>query len=409
MAVEVVMPKLGMAMKEGTVSIWNKGVGDPVEKGEPIASVSSEKIEIDVEAPAEGTVLKITVPEGEGVPPGTVICYIGNQGEEVAAGLAVEEVRKPEVQAEDPGNEKTEPISRMNRTRVKISPVARKMAEAANLDVETIKGTGPGGRISKEDVEEAIKNAATTQADPKKEASETPSKPLQELIEQVPVSGIRKVIAGRMYESLQKTAQLTINIKVDVTDLLALQKQIAQTVQNRYEQKLTVTDFIARAVVLSLQKHGQMNSAYIDDKIHLFKSVHLGMAVALEKGLVVPVIRDAESLSLIDLSRNIKTVAQKARQTQLTHEEMQGSTFTISNLGAYGIEHFTPVLNPPETGILGVGAVYDAPTYIGEKLERRSILPLSLTFDHRVLDGAPAAAFLQTIKQFLEEPITMLL
>ncbi|PLS04813.1 dihydrolipoamide acetyltransferase family protein [Neobacillus cucumis] len=410
MAVEVVMPKLGMAMKEGTVSIWNKGVGDPVEKGEPIASVSSEKIEIDVESPAEGTVLKIAVPEGEGVPPGTVICYIGLPGEEVAAALAVEEDQKPEVENATSVNEQTEPITsvRTARNRVKISPVARKIAEAANLTIENIKGTGPGGRITKEDVEAAIKNSASPQAEEKKETFETHVKPLEET-QQIPVSGIRKVIARRMYDSLQKTAQLTINMKADVTDLMALQKQIAQTVQNHYDQKLTVTDFIARAVVLSLQKHGEMNSAYLDDKIHLFKSVHLGMAVALEKGLVVPVIRDADKCSLIDLSRNIKTIAQKARQAQLNLEEMQGSTFTISNLGSYGVEHFTPVLNPPETGILGVGAVYDTPTYIGENLERRSILPLSLTFDHRVLDGAPAAAFLQTVKQYLEEPITMLL
>lgn len=410
MAVEVVMPKLGMAMKEGTVSIWNKGVGDPVEKGEPIASVSSEKIEIDVESPSEGTVLKIAVPEGEGVAPGTVICYIGIPGEEVAAALAIEETQNSEGEKVAPVNGKTEPISsgKIVRDRVKISPVARKMAEAANVEIENIKGTGPGGRITKEDVEEAIKNSSKPLAEPKKVTSETPVNSLGDT-EQIPVTGIRKVIAGRMYDSLQKTAQLTINMKVDVTELLSLQKQIAQTVQNRYDNKLTVTDYIARAVVLSLQKHGQMNSAYIEDKIHFFKNVHLGMAVALEKGLVVPVIRDAESLSLIDLSRSIKILAQKARQAQLTHEEMQGSTFTISSLGSYGVEHFTPVLNPPETGILGVGAIYDMPTYIGEKVERRSILPLSLTFDHRVLDGAPAAAFLQNVKQYLEEPITMLL
>jgi pyruvate dehydrogenase E2 component (dihydrolipoamide acetyltransferase) len=410
MAVEVVMPKLGMAMKEGTVSIWNKGVGDPVQKGEPIASVSSEKIEIDVESPEEGTVLKITVPEGEGVPPGTVICYIGNPGEEIAAGLAIEEVQKPMVENEVPANEKMETLlsAKSRRERVKISPVARKMAEAANLDIEKIKGTGPGGRITKEDVQEALKNSIGPHAEQKKEIEETPVRPLEET-QQILVSGIRKVIAGRMYDSLQKTAQLTINMKADVTDLIALQKQTADTVQNRYDNKLTVTDFIARAVVLSLQKHQQMNSAYIEDKIHMFKHVHLGMAVALEKGLVVPVIRNAERCSLLDLSRSIKTLAQKARQGQLSNEEMQGSTFTISNLGAYGVEHFTPILNPPETGILGVGAVVDTPTFIDEKLERRSILPLSLTFDHRVLDGAPAAAFLQTVKQYLEEPITMLL
>jgi pyruvate dehydrogenase E2 component (dihydrolipoamide acetyltransferase) len=151
-----------------------------------------------------------------------------------------------------------------------------------------------------------------------------------------------------------------------------------------------------------------MNSAYIENKIHLYKQVHLGMAVALERGLVVPVIRNADRSTLIDLSRSIKTLAKKAREGQLSQDEMQGSTFTISNLGAYGVDHFTPVLNPPEAGILGVGAVYDTPVFIGENIEKRSILPLSLTFDHRVLDGAPAAAFLQTVKKFLENPITML-
>lgn len=415
MAVEVVMPKLGMAMKEGTVSVWNKGVGDSVGKGEPIASVNSEKIEIEVESPAEGTLLKIAVLEGEGVPPGAVICYIGNPDEEVGTGQAAVPVQKAEVENKTSINEKVQPVqlAKTAGERVKISPVARKMAEAGNLDMEKIQGTGPGGRITKEDVQEALKYQLEVQAEQQKDTSnELKSKPLEETqtqTQQVPLSGIRKVIAARMYDSLQKTAQLTINMKVDVTDLMALQKQTAETVQKNYGNKLTVTDFIARSVILSLKQHQQMNGALIDDKIHLFKPVHLGMAVALERGLVVPVIRNADTSSLIDLSRSIKELAQKARQGQLSNEDIQDSTFTISNLGAYGVEHFTPILNPPETGILGVGAVYDTPVYVSEKIERRSILPLSLTFDHRVMDGAPAAAFLQTVKQFLEAPITMLL
>jgi pyruvate dehydrogenase E2 component (dihydrolipoamide acetyltransferase) len=408
LAVEVVMPKLGMAMKEGTVSVWNKEVGDSVAKGEPIASVNSEKIEIDVESPSEGTVLKIMVPEGEGVPPGTVICYIGYPGEDVVITDTMSQVQNLEVENKTGLNRKTESIPPPNNAqeRVRISPIARKMAEAGKLDVEKIQGTGPGGRITKEDVQEALKSSLI-QSELKKESDVTLARSLGES-QQIPVSGIRKVIAVRMYDSLQNTAQLTINMKIDVTALIALQKQTVETIQRLYENKLTMTDFIARAVVLSLQQHQQMNSAYIGDKIYLYKNVHLGMAVALERGLVVPVIRDAEKCSLIDLSRNIKALAQRARQGQLLNEEMQDSTFTISNLGAYGVEHFTPILNPPEAGILGVGAVNDIPVYIGEKIERRSILPLSLTFDHRVLDGAPAAAFLQTVKQYLEEPITML-
>ncbi|WP_256815126.1 dihydrolipoamide acetyltransferase family protein [Cytobacillus sp. Bac17] len=404
MSVEVVMPKLGMAMKEGTVSIWNKQVGDRVGKGEPIASVSSEKIEIDVESPAEGTLLEIAVPEGEGVPPGAVICYIGNPGEKIAPVSASVQTEEPKADAESP--EKSKQV-KTGGDRVKISPVARKMAEAGGINISEIQGTGPGGRITKEDVQEALKQSRVQKAEEKQ--MDKPALESAEQTQEMKVSGIRKVIAGRMHDSLQQTAQLTMNMKVDVTELISLQKQTAETVQNRYESKLSVTNFIARAVVLSLQKHPQMNSAYINETIHLFKHVHLGMAVAIDKGLVVPVIRHSEKCSLIELSSSIKTLAQKARVGQLSSEEMQGSTFTISNLGSYGVEHFTPILNPPESGILGVGAVYDTPVFKGETLEKRSILPLSLTFDHRVLDGAPAAAFLQTVKQFLEEPVTMLL
>ncbi|WP_404328107.1 dihydrolipoamide acetyltransferase family protein [Mesobacillus maritimus] len=422
MAVEVVMPKLGMAMKEGIVSIWNKEIGDTVSKGEPIASVNSEKIEIDLESPAEGTLLKIAVPEGEGVPPGTVICYIGNQGEEIMADTSKPELQKPiEANNTDTNVKIEQHVNQPNLTsnRLKISPVARKIAEAANLDLETIQGTGPGGRITKEDVQEAIKKLQTTkdqpepiktqiQQEPERENGLSDSPPAEE-VKQVPVNGMRKVIARRMFDSIQNSAQLTMTMKADVTKLLDLQKQSNEAIQNQEQIKLTITDFITRAVVLSLKKHPQMNSAYIDEQIHLYQTVHLGLAVALDKGLVVPVIRNADACSLLELSKNSKSLAKRAKDGQLTNEEMQGSTFTISNLGAYGIEHFTPILNPPETGILGVNSVTDTPVYIGEKLERRTILPLSLTFDHRVVDGAPAALFLQTVKQYLEEPIMMLL
>lgn len=212
-----------------------------------------------------------------------------------------------------------------------------------------------------------------------------------------------------MKESLQSSAQLTLTMKVDVTDLVFLQKQATETLQKQESTKLTITDFVAKAVVLSLKEHLKMNSAYIEDNIILNEHIHLGLAVALEKGLVVPVIRNAENCTLRQLSKKGKELARCARDGQLPIEDMQGSTFTISNLGAYDVEHFTPILNTPETGILGIGSAYDTPRYIGEELEKRTILPLSLTFDHRVLDGAPAAAFLQTLKRYLEEPITVIL
>lgn len=204
---------------------------------------------------------------------------------------------------------------------------------------------------------------------------------------------MRKVIAERMHSGLQNSAQLTIYMKADITELKTAQAQSAASVKHRFGEKLTLTDFIARATILALQVYPLMNSALIDYSIHERNNVHLGMAVALEKGLVVPVINDAEKLSLSQLSASIRELAKKARENQLGSEEMTGSTFTITNLGAYGVEHFTPILNPPEAGILGVGAAEDQPVYRGENLERHDILPISLTFDHRLVDGAPGAVF----------------
>ncbi|CAH0157011.1 Dihydrolipoyllysine-residue acetyltransferase component of pyruvate dehydrogenase complex [Peribacillus sp. Bi96] len=405
MAVEVVMPKLGMAMKEGTVSLWSKEVGDPVEKGEAIASINSEKIEMDIESPAEGTILNIAVQEGQGVPPGTVICYIGNPNEKIM----IDEPVAKENEQEIPEHEKlktTESPILPRGERVMITPVARKMAQAANLDIEKIQGTGPSGRITKDDVQKAMK--PDLKPENKEESIFVQAHSLDKA-QEIPVNGMRKIIATRMQNSLQTSAQLTLTMKADITDLIILQKQATEILQKHESSKLTITDFVAKAVVLSLKEHPKMNSAYVDDKIHLFEPIHLGVAVALEKGLVVPVIRNAEACTLRQLADKGKELAKRARDSQLPSENMQGSTFTISNLGAFGVEHFTPILNTPETGILGIGSAFDTPLYIGDELERRTILPLSLTFDHRVLDGAPASAFLQTIKRYLEEPLTVIL
>ncbi|WP_342495969.1 dihydrolipoamide acetyltransferase family protein [Bacillus safensis] len=376
MAVEVVMPKLGMSMKEGTVSVWNKEVGETVNKGESIASINSEKIEMEIESPAEGTILDIKVPEGEGVPPGTVICYIGEGNEQV------EEKKEKDL------------LPKQKKVRKKISPVARKIAQSANLDIHTLVGTGPDGRITKADVLRALPDEKENQQNEPKHQ---------------PVSMMRKTIASRMMESLQTSAQLTITMKADVTKLTALQSELNETAAARHDMKLTMTDFVAKAVILSLLEHPAMNSQYQNDRVETFEYVHLGIAAALDHGLAVPVIRHAEKLSLIELAKSIKSYGKKAREGRLLHDEIEGSTFTITNLGAYGVEHFTPILNPPEAGILGVGKADHMPVYHGNELCKGTILPLSLTFDHRVLDGAPASQFISTVKAYLENPVSILL
>jgi len=432
MAVEVVMPKMGMAMKEGTVSSWHKKEGDAVAKGETIASVNSEKIEMDLEAPADGVLLKIAVPEWQGVPPGTVIGYIGQPNEMAAletASAAAEAPAKPAEAAPEGAAETgaaaaqaAVPASAAAGARsgeLKISPVARKIAEAAGLALDSLVGTGPQGRITKEDVErriaerEARSSAPTPPAEPvvasRPNPAPVPADAAAESAERVPVTGIRRTIASRMTASLRDSAQLTLTMRADITALIALQKQMNEVTQREHDIKLTVTDLIAKATVLALQQHKEMNSAYLGDEIHRYGHVHLGIAVALDRGLVVPVIRHAETRTLLDLSRQIKSLAARAREGKLEADEMQGSTFSITNLGAYGVDFFTPVLNPPESGILGVGAVQDTPVFVGDEVKKRSLLPLSLTFDHRVLDGAPAAEFLRTLKRYLEEPHRMFL
>lgn len=437
MAENIIMPKLGMAMVEGTVIAWKKREGEAVKKGEGIVDISSEKIEMEVEAAADGVLLKIEVPEGGVVPYGTVLGVIGQPGElagtasvaasakataESVAALAASDEQRTKAGA--PAATTATAVLDRPRDGIKISPVARKMAEEAGIDYTKLTGTGPQGRITKEDVERFIQaggeketNAAAqvagvqTSVAPVAGSSDHAAAAVntaEKQPERILVSGMRKVIAERMYQSLQQSAQLTITMQADITELLQLKEKLSPEMERRYQLKLSVTDLIARAVVLSLLRHKQMNSAYVEDRIELYEEVHLGIAVALEKGLVVPVIRQAEQQTLAELSSQLKSVSARARQNQLAPEEMKGSTFTITNLGSYGVDTFTPVLNPPEAGILGVGAAKDTPVFVGDELQRRSILPLSLTFDHRVLDGAPAAAFLATVRSYLEEPHSLL-
>ncbi|NUK29362.1 2-oxo acid dehydrogenase subunit E2 [Parageobacillus sp. VR-IP] len=409
MAVEIFMPKLGMSMKEGTVVEWLKKKGDKVKRGESIVVISSDKIETDIEAPQDGVLLDILVEQDETVEVGKVIGYIGQEGEQ------------PDDQSNETPQQAIQEVAvsvgtieakATSRHMLRVSPAARKLAREAGIDLSNISGSGPKGRITRADVEKAIrlKQTSLQLGNEKQTIVETsPITTEQKGVKVKPVTGMRKVIATRMFASLQQTAQLTIHMKADVTELLKLQGQIKEALQDEPDVKLTITDFIARATILALCIHKQMNSLYQDGHIHTYDSVHLGIAVALENGLVVPVIPYAEKLSLKEISKKIKELSVRAREGKLSSEEMRGSTFTITSLGAYGVEFFTPVLNPPEIGILGVGTVTDTPVFVGDAIQKRKILPLSLTFDHQVIDGAPASQFLATIKNYLENPYKILL
>lgn len=402
MAVEIIMPKLGMGMKEGTVVEWLKKKGDKVEKGESIVVISSDKIEKDIEAPDSGVLLEVAAEEDDTIAVGEAIAYIGESGEQVGSAAISEKqpittVKEAAVAAET--TTERPPINM--QLKVRVSPAARKLAKAAGIDVNTIKGTGPQGRVTKEDIEKITQKQEQVAAELK--SAEVNG---SEAVTTKQVTGMRKVIAERMISSIQQSAQLTIHMRADVTEMLALRKKINN---GRESTPLTVTDFIAGAVVQALQKHKNMNSTFEDNIIHIYDSIHLGMAVALDTGLVVPVIRQAEQCSMEEISNQIKEVSRKAREGLLESDEMKCSTFTITSLGASGVEFFTPILNPPEVGILGVGLIVDTPVFVGEELKRQSMLPLSLTFDHRAIDGVPAGEFLMTIKGLLENPYEMLI
>lgn len=417
MGVNVIMPKLGMGMEEGTVVEWLKQEGDEVKKGDSIAVISSDKIEKDVEAPADGVLLKIQASSDEVVKVGEAIGIVGEAGEEMDATAAPQaelHQKAPELPAEMPSSiqQTEEPVAakaEKHVSRIRVSPAARKLAKAHGMDVTGIPGTGPNGRITRADVERHIGHITpepeTSISSPAPEADVEPVTSRSSIGK--PLAGMRKVIADRMFESLQTTAQLTITMKADVTDLLTIRQQMNESLQSS-GVKLTLTDFVAKAVTASLKKHPAMNATLENGKLALHDRVHLGIAVALDGGLMVPVINDACCLSIKKLSEQIRTNADDVRNGRVGAEKLKGSTFTITNLGNYDVEYFTPVLNPPEIGILGLGRAMPQALFVGDDLQKRTIQPLSLTFDHRAIDGAPAAEFLQTVKTMLEQPYRML-
>ncbi|WP_353947904.1 dihydrolipoamide acetyltransferase family protein [Sporolactobacillus sp. Y61] len=417
MATEIIMPKMGMGMDEGTVVEWLKHKGDPVKKGESVVSISSDKIEKDIEAPADGFLIDIEAGEDAVVPIGQPLGYIGQNGETVATQeqSAVVEKTEPASPVSEvspkvsPAMASEKPVAVPEQPRLRVSPAARKLAKTENIDLNTVTGTGPMGRITKADVAGAIKNKVNKPASTPSASEVKPAAKPEAAGNSRKVTGMRKVIAQRMYDSLQKTAQLTLQSTADVTDLIAFQKEAREAYQINDEVRLTITDFIAKAAIQALLDYKKMNSLYEGNTITTYDSVNLGVAVALDEGLVVPVIKDADKKSISAISREIRRASKAARGGAMDRLQLSGSTFTVTSLGTYGIGFFTPVLNPPEIGILGVGTISDQPVYIGDALQRRSVLPLSLTFDHRAIDGAQAAEFLSAVKKNLEAPLKLVL
>jgi pyruvate dehydrogenase E2 component (dihydrolipoamide acetyltransferase) len=396
-ATEVKLPRLGQGMEAGTIVKWLKAEGEPVTKGEPLYELDTDKVTQEVEAEADGVLLKIAVESGEAAV-GTTIAVIGREGEQVS--LATEPApaaAKDEPAAAPAPVEKAEPAAATSRAngRIKASPLARRIARERDIDLAEIAGTGPDGRIVAEDVERAAAAPARPAAAP------APAVPVGE-VESIPLPSIRRTIARRLTEAWRVPVfQLTVS-----ADMLRANALVAAHREANPDVRLTVTDVLTKLCASALMRHHAVNAAFTDEAILRFPTANVGIAAATPAGLIVPVIRSAERLTLAEIAAARTDLVGRARDGKLRAEDLDGGTFTISNLGMpqYGIEQFVAVLNPPQAAILAVGATEERPVARDGGLVVRPLMTMTITVDHRAVDGAEAAEFLHTVKTYLEDP-----
>ncbi len=409
MPVNVTMPKNGMTMIEGLISKWYKKPGDTVKEGEVLADITTDKIVLSLEATVAGTIAQLLHPEGSTVPVYETIAIIALPGESVepviAQKSAVSEVIESNRVSETPGD-----IAENN---VKATPIAKRIAKENNIDLAAIgTGTGPGGRIKEEDVLkylEKLKEKAVAAA-PSVAFAAAPVKAVdvQEPEEYIPLVGIRKVIADNMRKSHDTAVHVTSTTEIDMTDLIALNKKIAPQWEKQYGIKPTLNSYFVKATAMALKEHPIINSSIVDNKIVLKKYYHVGIAVSVGEGLIVPVIRNADKLSVREIAEQISFIVKRANNNQLSPDELQGGTFTISNVGPYLVQIFTPVIVQPQSAILGIGTTTERPVVYNGQIAIRSVANLCLTYDHRIIQGAQGAKFRMTIKELIENPMNLL-
>jgi pyruvate dehydrogenase E2 component (dihydrolipoyllysine-residue acetyltransferase) len=396
-ATEVILPRLGQGMESGTIVRWLKSEGEPVEKGEPLFELDTDKVTQEVEAEAAGVLLKIAVSEGE-VPVGQTVAFIGAEGEalpEVSADTPAPEEAKPSESPPAPAAEAPQEAAvASGNGRIKASPLARRIARERGIELSGIRGTGPDGRIVAEDVERA--EAGGPAAPVVVPRAAIPSGE----VERVPLTNIRKTIARRLTEAWQIPV-FQLQTSADMTRVNAL---VAKLRERNPDVRPTVTDVLTKVSAQALMRHREVNAEFTEDAILLHPSANVGLAVAAPQGLVVPVVRGAERLSLTEIAGVRADLVGRARENKLRAEDLEGGTFTISNLGPYAVQSFTAVLNPPQAAIVAVGATEDRVVPFDGGTAVRPMVTLTATFDHRAVDGAPAAAFLQTLKESLEDP-----
>jgi pyruvate dehydrogenase E2 component (dihydrolipoamide acetyltransferase) len=398
MATVVVMPKLGLTMTEGTVETWLKSEGERVEKGEPLLVIITEKVTYEYEAPASGILRVIIHQEGEVVPVATPIAVIAGGDEELPD---IEALEREEVEvAPMAAPAVQQAVSSPNKgERIFASPLARRIAREEGVDLTAIQGTGPGGRVVKEDVMRAIRDRAEAPPAVAKEA--LPGRV-------IPMKGIRRIIAQRMSESTRTIPHFFLSVEADMTGALQLRERLLEEVEKKAGVRLSVTDILVKVAARALRDHPIINSRIEGEGIRLVEEINIGVAVAIEEGLIVPVVRAADGKTLTEIAVTIRDLAQKARNGKLSVDDVTGGTFTLSNLGMFGIDTFNAIINPPECSILGVGRTVEKPVVEKGEVTIKPIAWLTLSADHRIVDGASASQFLQRLRELLENPYFLL-
>jgi len=396
MATKVHMEALSPTMEEGRLVKWLKKEGDAVKTGDTLAEVETDKAVMELVARADGQLIKVLVPEGSTVPVGNVVAYIGAPGERIDGGSTA----APAAQKSAPVPEQRAPSAVRSApetpddTRVKASPLAKRMAKDAGVDLKRVQGSGPGGRVVKRDLEGAPSVAAVEVPRTAHGAPRTP-------FEDVPLTQIRKTIAKRLAASIGPIPHFFLTTEVDM--------ERAAEARSALEVKVSFNDIVIKAVALALTKHRACNAWFQEDHIRYWNEVHIGMAVAVEDGLITPVIRDADRKSLVQIGAESREMAERARNRRLKPEEYTGASFSVSNLGMFDIDQFTAVINPPESGIVAIGSIVAKAVPEGDRVVVRRRMRVTMSCDHRVIDGATGAQFLKTLKQMLENPLAMLL
>lgn len=408
MAKEVIMPKLGLTMEEGVINKWFVQEGQKVERGDPLFEVATDKVNMEVESPASGVVLKILYPEGATVPITEVVAYIGQEGEAVPTKAPQKEEReipKGEITREEAvAEEKRE----LEEERVKASPLARRLAKEYNLDLSQIAGTGPGGRIVKEDVERALEALRKKEKEKVLVAEGVEVEEKLAKGKTVPLSRMRRIIAERMTESFTTKPHFFIFQEVVAEGLVQMRERILPLVERETGLRVSYTDILVKMVAKALERYPLLNASLVGEEIVFHEDVNIGVAVALEDGLIVPVVKKVQKKSIAQIVQELHDLVERAKAGKLTPEEISGGTFTISNLGMFGVDAFTAIINPPESAILACGAVKRRPMFDGKEIVPLSVVELTLSCDHRVIDGAQAAQFMQFLKTLLEEPFALM-